>query len=383
MSIAPSKYKWDLNTLRYRDTQTGRYVEPSRVFESYQRAVRTTQARLGRLAERWQMNLVTDEQFVAKFRQELKSLHVAGAILANGGLAQMTPQRWGEVGANLKKEFGYLDRFVTKVQAGEIPKDSNRIISRSRSYTANARLTFWNTVMDRYAESGMIVNVMRKLGPVKTEHCTGCVGAANIWYTLKDCPQIGVFSCMWFCQCKLVFSRKAQPSLSESQSEELLQEVTEQAASDDGLLSLDLSQRERVVLDKIVRNPDELLGINKHEADLAQKINDLGTLTKEKLNGRALYRFSSPAPVPAPQPVLELAPPAIPTPRTTLTRRELEVFREIVTAGNPVQMTDLSPSDARIAKRLVDRGELTRINLAGRPAFRLNTSYTQPPGPKL
>lgn len=286
MPVPTARFTWDTATLRYRDGRTGRYVPHRHVFGEFEKVVRLSQRRMGALAGRWQARLITDGAFRAGMRQEIKLLHTAAALVANGGTRQMTAAAWGEVGGQMAREYAYLDRFVTKVQTGLLPRSSGLVTARARSYVAQARIFFWRTVNRRYAEAGMVVEACRHLGPAHTENCAGCDAVKDRWYPLELLPEIGSMECAWFCQCWVEYRvvRRAPPRAAEAAPAALL--LPEPRSGH-------LSAAELRVFRRIAaaENPVGLRHLNLKEVRLAHRLVARGELRRAR-RGAVVY-FSS------------------------------------------------------------------------------------------
>lgn len=200
------RYAWDERTLRFRDQLSGRYVQHRKIFTQFNRVVIVSDRRINRLVEQYRGREITLSAFKSGMREEIKSLHIAQALITNGGLDRMTPKLWGEVGAHLRKEYAHLNDFITQVARGKIKRESGRLKQRARSYTANAREQFWKTTTRRFLErEDLIVTARRHLGPVGTEHCRGCDALKGKWFPLAELPPIGSQPCLWFCKCYIEF----------------------------------------------------------------------------------------------------------------------------------------------------------------------------------
>ncbi len=205
MPAQPARYSWDRVTLRFRDRGTGRFVPHRRIFTQLNRIIAVSDRRILRLTESFQREEITLLQFKLALRTEIKTLHIAVGIIANGGVENMTPKLWGEVGARLRSEYGYLNDFATRIARGILPRTSGHVRSQARSYTANARLEFWKTTIRRFQEQpGLIVMGQRHLGS-STDNCRGCNSVKEKWFTLDRLPPIGSHECLWFCRCWIEF----------------------------------------------------------------------------------------------------------------------------------------------------------------------------------
>jgi hypothetical protein len=242
------------------------------------------------------------------------------------------------VGSTLKREYGYLNKFGQELESGRLALSSGRVRARARAYTASARVTYWETLNDRIQQSGMIADASRRLGAVETEHCPGCVSAAGQWMSLEQLPVIGGFQCRWFCQCSILY-RLRKPTQQEAGSGSDIEEVRRATRAEPIPASeLPIAARDR--LNEQVRQ---------------------GLVTVERVNGATVY-YGQAAPVGA-------RGLSLPESAADLTAKERHVFNRVATSIQPVLATDLTQYEARVARALAERGELTTTRFGNRLAF--------------
>ena len=204
MPPKPSRYTWEPKMLRYRDSSTGRFVPRERIFAELNKVIALSDRRILSLAHAFQRGDLSLRAFKAGMRDEVKALHVATAVVANGGVRQMDAGKWGEVGARLRREFSFLNDFASELASGRLARSSGRVRSRARAYVANARISFWQTTIRRLKETGRSFQVRRRMGGVLTEHCRGCRREARRgWVSVDALAPIGSQECRWFCRCYL------------------------------------------------------------------------------------------------------------------------------------------------------------------------------------
>jgi hypothetical protein len=219
-SSRPTRYTWDRRSLRFRAAATGRYVPEGRVFAELNKCVALSERRMVRAAERLQRGESSLAAFKDSMRGEIKSLHAAAAVVANGGLRQMDARRWGEVGASVRRELSYLNEFVSEIASGRLPLQSGRVRTRARAYAANTRAEFWATTVKRLREERVPAVARRRMGGVQSEHCPGCRReAARGWLPLDRLAPIGSQECRWFCKCSLELRRLGVAKLAAEISE--------------------------------------------------------------------------------------------------------------------------------------------------------------------
>jgi hypothetical protein len=116
--MAESPWAYDPRVRRYRDTRTGRWLSEQRVVGQRDgfAAVRALRARA--LTDSLVAGDVRLPAWVSAMRADLKATYAAQYLLGIGGRSRMTPSDWGRLGAMLKAQYRYLDRFAGEVALG-------------------------------------------------------------------------------------------------------------------------------------------------------------------------------------------------------------------------------------------------------------------------
>jgi hypothetical protein len=82
----------------------------------------------------------TVQQFEQAMRTRLKNAYVAEYVLGRGGAAQMTQADYGRLGQLLRRQYGYLRRFLDDVSAGQ--ETAGTAAERARNFLGSARQAF-------------------------------------------------------------------------------------------------------------------------------------------------------------------------------------------------------------------------------------------------
>ena len=80
------------------------------------------------------------QQWVLGFRARLKGVYIDQYVMARGGRAAMTQRDWGRLGAMLKKQYGFMNRFGEDIAAGKLTEA--QMARRSQMYFDSARQAF-------------------------------------------------------------------------------------------------------------------------------------------------------------------------------------------------------------------------------------------------
>lgn len=76
------------------------------------------------------------DRWVLDFRQSLKETYIAEYLSARGGRDAMTQSDWGQLGAMLKKQYGYLNNFAEDIAAGKLSEGGRLRLKQVRARAA-------------------------------------------------------------------------------------------------------------------------------------------------------------------------------------------------------------------------------------------------------
>lgn len=154
------------------------------------------------LGERYERGELSLTEFHIEMRELLKSGHVAAASIGKGGWRRMTLADWGTVGAKLKSEYGFLSRFVQKLEKGKVDK----IITpnRAKRYADGVVMSYHKTMRQEHSETG---GIKVRLVTNSREGCQECAAdESRGWVDPSDMAELGTRICQNFCKCDLIFS---------------------------------------------------------------------------------------------------------------------------------------------------------------------------------
>lgn len=189
-------FLWSTSRRRYIYASNGRAVPESRVRDGLQSAIDASKGRIAQASEQLIAGKINSAEWTLAMRDELKNAHRAAAMLANGG--EMSPAALGRLGATLRAQYGYLARFSSQVENGEIPLDG-RFKARAQMYIQSARLSYENQLRLR-EQQARTPEEKRILSAV--ENCADCLAyAARGWQPIGTLPEIGDSICRSNCRC--------------------------------------------------------------------------------------------------------------------------------------------------------------------------------------
>ena len=156
LEVAYSALRWNKPAQSYISPR-GKFIDPVQVRKVIDGDIVATQKRMQKLggvlsqAARDYQDGVTDKaaydskilEFAEEMRLEVKNLHLANAMAAKGGIANMDKSAYGMAGQLLKFHYGKLDDFVQELQ------DDPSIATNN----ADGKLNFERRI-DMYGEAG-------------------------------------------------------------------------------------------------------------------------------------------------------------------------------------------------------------------------------------
>ena len=204
-NVLTPEYIWNARLRRYQDADTGRIVSNKQVRAALDAVILSAKHETRTLTQQLLNGKITLAEWQEQMAFNLKMQTLASHALAKGGWAQMTASDFGKVGAELKKQYAYLQKFALDIQDNRISFDK-RILTRADLYAESARGTFEDVLREMACAEGFD-RERRNLGVA--DHCKSCVRYARMgWQVLGTLPSIGTKSlCMTNCHCSFEFAR--------------------------------------------------------------------------------------------------------------------------------------------------------------------------------
>lgn len=198
---ARSRFTFDADSQRYRESATGKFVRASAVKAATLRVVNGAKQEIAELARQVATGELEISAWQTSMASALKALHLAAEAASAGGFPNMTAARYGRVGAVLRFVYDRLTRFAVDIEEGRLT--APRIIARAELYGAHAAGTF--EAGRRYgAEQAGKLEERSVLGDA--EHCESCVREAmRGWVPIGELVPIGERQCVQNCRCSYLF----------------------------------------------------------------------------------------------------------------------------------------------------------------------------------
>lgn len=118
----------------------------------------------------------------------------------------MTQADWGKVGAKIKWQYGYLQKFTKRLERGVLSDAA--AINRAKSYVSSVYVSFANTFQDAQTDfvAGGKNPEQCRLVTDSIEGCSECAAdEAEGWMSVDDMGEIGSRLCQDFCRCDIEF----------------------------------------------------------------------------------------------------------------------------------------------------------------------------------
>lgn len=198
-------YLWNDKAGRYVSASTNRFVRYQDVRNALDQVAARSQANMRALTEALQAGDLSLAEWQAAFAREIKTMHTASAAAANGGWAQMSQADWGATGAQIKRQYKFLQGFADDIASGKQPING-RMLVRSDLYGKAGRGTF-EEMRRRYQELSNLMEEERRV-ITAVESCEDCIDyAGDGWQPIGSLPRIGDSECRTNCKCFFEYRR--------------------------------------------------------------------------------------------------------------------------------------------------------------------------------
>lgn len=193
---------WSDAAQRYRSAN-GRFIARARVLREMEQVRIGVGDEIRELTESFRNGVITQIEWKLGMRALIRSSAVLHAAIASGGVKQMSASDLGRVGAFVKRQYEFLNRFERQIESGEQPLDG-RAVQRAMQYARAAYSLFGDMERVKHLSAGY-TQAMRVLGVA--EHCRDCVDWAGRWLPIEVVPPIGAAQCRVNCKCHIEYRR--------------------------------------------------------------------------------------------------------------------------------------------------------------------------------
>lgn len=142
---------------------------------------------------------ITQDVWYQQMRTQMRVSYRTSVTVANGG--NMTPADWGRFGAEMKKQYQYLDNFRAEILSGKQPLNGRAVV-RAGMYGDANYAQYQNWKLKQAVRAGFALEAKRTLHPA--EHCPDCLEyAGRGWVPADEVVPIGSSQCKVHCKCTI------------------------------------------------------------------------------------------------------------------------------------------------------------------------------------
>jgi hypothetical protein len=197
-----TQYTYDVISRRYRNNNTGRYVAATEIRSAVDQVIDTEETGFTSAASQLLAGQITLADFQRQTAANIKTLHLATGLAANGGVNNMGPDDIAHISDLIDRQYQFLRNMGNDIETGKQPMDG-RLLARVRLYAHAARGTY-EDVVRRLARIGGALQEKRVLGVA--DHCIGCLEEyGKGWQPIGTLRDIGDTPCRTLCHCRFIF----------------------------------------------------------------------------------------------------------------------------------------------------------------------------------
>lgn len=196
MSVAFNK-----KTRRYE--RDGKPIPPASIRKMVLATIERAKKRMRGIAAQLVNGTINRPAWFLASRNEVKQMHTALAMVAQGGRAQMNAGSWGRAGQMIRSEINYLRGFERDIANGV--RSEVQILADAIKYSDAGYKLYSNMVLTRERELG--TGYARRVLDESAAHCEDCPELATEEFVpITEVAEIGASSCGSFCRCDLEYA---------------------------------------------------------------------------------------------------------------------------------------------------------------------------------
>lgn len=191
---------FDKNSGHYR-TAGGRVISDAQINQQINNMVEASERNFRAISQNLTSGKINLAEFQVQFAEAVKTGHLVAAAVGAGGRNQMTVSDWGSVGAAVKEQYQFLNRFAREIEHGRL--SSNQIEFRAGLYSKSIRSIYMKSQKKLKGSVGksQCARILHA-----RESCLACARwAAKGFVDIDEQPPIGGLMCKDFCLCTLEY----------------------------------------------------------------------------------------------------------------------------------------------------------------------------------
>ena len=195
-------FKWEKNSNRYRNKETGRFISKEAVYTLTQKRIEYVKGDLGSVGQLLLDGKINLKAWQQQTAETLKILHTQQYLLGVGGQKALQKSDYLEVGRELKSQYQYLRNFAIDLTQGKMTPA--QFSARLAMYADAAKVSFFRGEKVAAGRTGF-THGRRILGI--SEHCSDCpaitaLGIVPIEELILPTQRC---SCKIRCKCKIIY----------------------------------------------------------------------------------------------------------------------------------------------------------------------------------
>lgn len=193
-------FKWEKQTRRYRNKQTGRFISKEAVYALTASRIELAKSDLDTLGQLLLDGRISLKSWQQQTAETLKILHTQQYLLGVGGQKAIQKADYLEIGRELKNQYQYLRNFAVDLTQGTMTEAQFK--ARLKMYADAAKVSYFQGEKVAAARAGLPF-AMRILGDA--EHCISCpeIAARGVVPISKVVLPTRQCECRVKCRCKL------------------------------------------------------------------------------------------------------------------------------------------------------------------------------------
>jgi hypothetical protein len=195
--------EWNKQSRRY--IRDGKAIPPASVRKMVLDTIGKAKERLANIAGQKIKGEINSPAWFVATRSEVKNMHTALAMLAQGGKGQMDVKAWGRTGQKIKSELEYLRGFQRSIERGEL--SDAQILARAIQYADASYVTYQQGVFNLEKMSG--TQYVNWILDETAESCDGCKASEGV-HPVNNAPELGSNECGGKCRCSYEFAEYAE-----------------------------------------------------------------------------------------------------------------------------------------------------------------------------
>ena len=182
----PGPWVWSDAARRYRNTATGQFIGQSQMLALRDTYTAAKVAEARGLASGVASGQTTLTEWQTAMRTSVKNTYIDQYVLGHGGRGTMTQQDWGRIGAMVKEQYRYLDRFADDIASGKLTEA--QIAARSALYHQSGTAA--------YERANAYMRGLPTLPYYPGDGTTACRANCQCHWDIRQIAP-GVWDCYW------------------------------------------------------------------------------------------------------------------------------------------------------------------------------------------